>query len=351
MLAAVALVPLLAAGCSSSPAVTPTTAAATPAPATSSPTPSEPADITLAFAGDVHFEQRTADLLDNPATAFGPVASVLASADFAMVNLETAITTRGTPEPKEFHFRASTTAFDAIKAAGVDLVTNANNHALDYGRVGLADTLAAARQAGVPVVGAGENAAAAWKPYIANVKGTRVAFVAISQIWELADRWIATDSRSGVAIASDVTRSVAAVRAAKKQADVVVVYLHWGHEGDSCPTGEMQAFARKLADAGADIVVGTHAHLLLGDGWLGHTFVAYGLGNFLWWRDDAFSNDTGVLEITLHRGKVARTRLVPAEISRTTGQPIPVSGAEAARITRKYAGLHGCTQLAAASSG
>jgi poly-gamma-glutamate synthesis protein (capsule biosynthesis protein) len=153
-----------------------------------------------------------------------------------------------------------------------------------------------------------------------------------------------------VATAGDGARAAAAVRAAKAGADVVVVYVHWGQEGNSCPTAEMKTFAAQLAGAGADVVLGTHAHLLLGDGWLGKTYVAYGLGNFVWWWDDAYSNDTGVLRLRLHAGAVAAADLVPASISRTTGQPLPVSGGEADRITKKFRDLHPCTGLAEAAS-
>jgi poly-gamma-glutamate capsule biosynthesis protein CapA/YwtB (metallophosphatase superfamily) len=303
-------------------------------------------DVTLAFAGDVHFMDRTASLLTDPATALGPIASVFESADVAMVNLETAVTERGTPEPKQFHFRASPSAFDAVRAAGIDVVTIANNHSLDYGQIGLGDTLDNARRAGVPAIGAGRNAAEAYAPWTTTVRGTRIAFVAVSQVHELEYSWAARDDRPGVAMAVDVARAFAAVRAAKAQADVVVVYVHWGVEGNSCPTAEMKNFAAQMSAAGATVVLGTHAHLLLGQGHLGSTYVDYGLGNFLWWRDDAFSNDTGVLRLTLHDGVVSRSELVPASISRTTGQPLPVSGAEADRIVTKFNDLHGCTGLA-----
>ncbi|MDT4987761.1 MAG: hypothetical protein QOI74_1855 [Micromonosporaceae bacterium] len=307
--------------------------------------PAAGGDVTLAFAGDVHFMDRTANLLDDPQRAFGPIADTLRGADVAMVNLETSITDRGTAEPKEFHFRAPATAFDAIKAAGVDLVTVANNHALDYGRVGLTDTLDNARAAGLPAIGGGRDAAAAYAPWVTSVRGTRIAFLAVSQIHELESSWAAGDGRSGVAMAGDTARVTAAVRAARARADVVVVYVHWGHEGSSCPTGEMKTLAAALATAGATVVVGTHAHLLLGDGHLGNTYVAYGLGNFLWWRDDAFSNDTGVLRVTLHGGAVARSELLPASISRTTGQPLPVTGPSADKITAEFRKLHSCTGL------
>jgi poly-gamma-glutamate synthesis protein (capsule biosynthesis protein) len=294
---------------------------------------------------------RTADLLTDPANAFGPVADTLRGADVAMVNLETSVTERGTPEPKQFHFRAPPKAFDAVKAAGVDVVTIANNHSLDYGQVGLTDTLDNARKAGMPAIGAGPNAAEAYAPWVTTVRGTRIAFIAVSQIHELEYSWAAKDDRAGVAMAIDVARAAAAVRAARAKADVVVVYVHWGQEGNDCPTAEMKTFASRMASAGADVVLGTHAHMLLGDGMMGKTYVAYGLGNFLWWRDDAFSNDTGVLRLTLHGGAVTRSELVPASISRTTGQPLPVSGAEGDKIVKEFADLHSCTGLDRAPRG
>jgi poly-gamma-glutamate synthesis protein (capsule biosynthesis protein) len=341
--AAVLVLALLAGGCSAGPQpifVRPA-AASTPSPAA----PAPPSDITLAFAGDVHFTERTAKLLADPGTAFGPIASTLSGADVAMVNLETAVTTRGTPEPKQFHFRAPPAAFDAVRGAGVDVVTIGNNHVLDYGQVGLADTLDNAARAGVPAIGAGRNAAEAYAPWVTTVRGTRIAFLAMSQIHELEYSWAAKENRPGVAMAVDVARSAAAVRAARAAADVVVVYVHWGQEGNSCPTAEMKAFAAKMSEAGATVVLGTHAHLLLGEGSLGKTYVAYGLGNFVWWWDDAFSNDTGVLRLTLHDNAVAGSELVPASISRATGQPLPATGVDAARIGLKFKNLHACTGL------
>ena len=317
-----------------------------PSPAGGTPGPTGPAQITLAFAGDVHFTERTLRLLRDPDSAFGPIATILGRADIAMVNLESAVTTRGTPEPKRFHFRAPPTAYQAVKAAGVDVVSLANNHALDYGRVGLADTLSSAATAAMPVVGAGRNATEAYRAWITTVKGVRIAFLGMSQIAELSGPWAATSNRSGIAYAFDGSRAAAAVRAARAEADVVVVFMHWGQEYHECPTAQMQSLAKRMADAGASVIVGTHAHLLLGDGWLGRTFVAYGLSNFLWWYNDALTNDTGVLEITLRDATIVGTRFVPASIDRKTGQPIPVSGAEANRIGREYAALRRCTGLA-----
>jgi poly-gamma-glutamate capsule biosynthesis protein CapA/YwtB (metallophosphatase superfamily) len=307
------------------------------------PAPSAAEEITLAFAGDVHFTGRTRSLLDDPATAIGPFAPALRGADFTMFNLETAVTARGTPEPKTFHFRAPARAYQAAQAAGVDLVSLANNHALDYGRVGLADTLSSARAAGMPVVGAGANAAAAYAPYFVDVRGVRLGVVAFSQVHALSSSWQATDARSGIATAFDTSRAVDAVNRARRQADVVIVFMHWGVEGDSCPSGEMRSFARRMARAGADIIVGTHAHTLLGEGWLDGAYLHYGLGNFVWYSVSR-STETGVLRLTVRRGEVARSQFLPGVVS-SSGQPRPATGAALDRVEAKIAEAARCSGL------
>lgn len=302
-------------------------------------------DITLAFAGDVHFAGRVARLLRDPATTFGPIASVLKSADFTAVNLETPVTSRGRPQPKTYHFSTTPVAFTALRDAGVDLVTVANNHILDYGQTGLGDTLAAANAAHFPYVGAGVNAAAAWAPYVTTINGTRIAIVGVSQVAELASSWVATADRPGEANAINLGRTLAAVRAAKRLARIVIVFMHWGTEGMACPDQNQLSLAPKLAAAGASIIVGSHAHMLQGSGWLGHTFVAYGMGNFLWW-EDSFSTATGVLKLTLHPDAPLTSRFIPAVVS-STGQPIVDQGAAARRALAHYASLRTCAALSA----
>ena len=300
--------------------------------------------VTLAFAGDVNFADRTGRLLSDPATAFGPIAAVLKSADFVALNLETAVTSRGAPQPKTYHFRTSPVAFTALRDAGVNLVTMANNHSLDYGPVGLADALAAARAARFPYVGIGMNAAAAWAPYVTTIKGVTIAVVGVSQVAELASSWVATASRPGEANAIDLGRTLAAVRAAKRLAPIVIVFMHWGTEGEACPDPSQLSLAPKLAAAGASIIVGAHAHMLQGSGWLGHTFVAYGMGNFLWW-ERSYSTATGVLEITVHPHAPMTPRFIPAVVS-GTGQPIVDRGATAREAAAHYASLRACAELA-----
>jgi Bacterial capsule synthesis protein PGA_cap len=300
-------------------------------------------DITLAFAGDVHFAGRVARLLKDPAITFGPITSVLKSAEFTAVNLETAITSRGQPQPKTYHFATTPGAFTALRDAGVDVVTIANNHVLDYGQAGLADTLAAANQAHFPYVGAGVNATAAWAPYVTTIDGTRIAIVGVSQVAELAPSWVATAHRPGEANAINLGQTLAAVRAAKRLARIVIVFMHWGTEGMACPDRDQLSLAPKLAAAGASIIIGAHTHTLQGSGWLGHTFVAYGMGNFLWW-ENSFSTATGVLKLTLHPNAPLTARLIPAVVS-GTGQPIADHGSAARRALAHYASLRTCAGL------
>ncbi|GAA1690717.1 CapA family protein [Fodinicola feengrottensis] len=349
-LAAVLIAALTLAACSNGTASPPKQTVSPKVAAAASPSTDPGAPITISFAGDVHFTGRTAKLLDDPSTAFGSIATQFQSTDLALVNLETAVTTGGTPQPKQFAFRTPGTAFDALKAAGIDAAVMANNHALDYGQTGLAQTLAESRKRNYPVIGIGHNADEAWAPWIVNVRGTKIAFIAVSQLHELSDVWTATDTRAGEASAYvNLPRTIAAVKAARKEADVVIVYVHGGTEGQQCATPAQKTLAKQLSDAGADAYIETHAHLLLGDGWMGKTFVEYGLGNFLWWQDNALSNDTGVLKVTIKDKKVTGGQFTPAHIT-STGQPVVATGSEATRITDKFDALHACTGLAPSPS-
>ncbi len=340
----------LVTGCSSGPDgrfVTPepsVTASPTPT-VTAEPTPEPPPVITLTFAGDVHFTGKTAVLLNNPSTAFGPVADIFSASDLAMINLETSVTTRGTPQPKTYTFRAQPSAYDAIKAAGIDAVSLGNNHVLDYGQQGLIDTLTYAYNAGVGTFGAGLGETYAYAPWITEVKGVRIAVFGFSQVNELSGPWTATHTQPGVAIVrsdAQIAKAAAAVRSARERADVVIAFMHWGEEVNPCPIDLQNRTARALADAGATMIIGAHQHMLQGDGWLGNTYVAHGLGNFVWYSNSSISYDTGVIRVTLTGSQISKTEFLPAVINRA-GVPSPVDGGEAQRIQNKFANLRGCT--------
>ena len=214
-----------------------------------------------------------------------PIAPVLRRADVAMVNLETAVTDRGAPAAKAFTFRAPASAFSALAAGGVDVVNVANNHGMDFGPTGLRDTLAAGKRAGMPIVGAGWNETQAYAPHRVEVNGQRIAIIGATQVLDdhLVTEWTAGPRKLGLASAKDEPRLLRAVREARRTSDTVVVFLHWGLELATCPTGAQTSLARALVGAGADIVVGSHAHVLLGAGRMNRALVAYGLGNFVFY--------------------------------------------------------------------
>jgi poly-gamma-glutamate synthesis protein (capsule biosynthesis protein) len=340
-------------GGASTSAATSTSTGAHARPATTAPPRAGPgrgptgAPVTIAFGGDVHFEGAVAArLAADPATTVGPIAEVLRRADLAVVNLETAITERGTPAPKEFTFRAPPSAFAALDAAGVDVATMANNHGADFGVVGIRDSLAAAKRAGFPVIGIGADAEEAFRSHRVTVNGQRIAVVGATQVLDanLAAAWSAGDGKPGLASAYDEKRLLAAVRAARAQADTVVVDLHWGRELERCPIDRQRALAPKLVAAGADVVVGSHAHVLLGGGYLRGAYVHYGLGNFVFYSSGGVTAQSGVLLLTARGRAVTKVEWVPAVIS--GGIPLPLRGAAAERAVAAWQSLRGCTGLA-----
>jgi len=301
--------------------------------------------VTFMFAGDTQFEGAAASkLAANPGGVLLPMAPVMSQADVTMVNLETSITTRGSPEPKEFTFRAPAAAFTALAAAGVDVVTMANNHGRDFGAQGLQDTLDAIRTSGFPTVGIGDNAAAAYAPYRLTAKGQRIAIFGASRVIDAAllGSWTATDSQPGLASAypgAPLDRLLAAVRDARASADTVVVYLHWGTERLTCPTSVQETLARQLHDAGADLIVGSHAHRVQGDGILDGAFVAYGLGNFVWPR----GNVGAVIEVNVTGRVVNSYEWIPMKVTASVPSPMPES--QAAPQVAQWDKLRSCTDL------
>lgn len=318
-------------------------------PASREPSARQP--IILAFGGDTHFEGSLRSRLANPATALGPVARQLRAADLAMVNLETAITTGGTPAPgKAFTFRAPATAFTALKGAGVDVTSMANNHGMDFMEGGLRDSLAAIERSGFPVVGIGNNADEAYRPYRVTVKGNKVAVIGATQVLDdnLIERWTATDTKGGLASAKNIPRMVQAVKEARKGSDVVIVHLHWGQELKPCPLPRQQDLAKQLVAAGADIVVGGHAHVPLGGGYMNGSYVHYGMGNFVFSSASGKTAESGVLFLRVENGKITKDKWAPARIS--GGLPIPLKGAAAASGVKRWNALRGCTGLQARPS-
>jgi poly-gamma-glutamate capsule biosynthesis protein CapA/YwtB (metallophosphatase superfamily) len=302
--------------------------------------------VVLAFGGDIHFEGvLSSKLSTSPSTVLAPIAPTLDRADIAVANLETAVTDTGFAASKQFVFRTPAAAFAALRGGSLDVVSMANNHGMDYGEQGLRDSLAAARRYRFPVVGIGLDGKRAYAPFRRTVNGQRIAIIAATQVLDdhLISSWSAGPGKPGLASAKDVPRLVQEVRRARASSDTVVVYLHWGVELAGCPTDDQRGLARQLVAAGADIVVGGHAHRLLGAGKMGKALVGYGLGNFVWYGTSELSTQTGVLFVTATGRRIDSYRGAPARIR--DGVPRPLSGSERSGELRSWRGLRGCTGL------
>jgi poly-gamma-glutamate capsule biosynthesis protein CapA/YwtB (metallophosphatase superfamily) len=160
--------------------------------------------------------------------------------------------------------------------------------------------LAARTQSNYTILGIGQNAAQAFTPYQTTIDGQHIGIIAATQVIDadLQSSWTATTTQPGLASAYDVSDLVAAVEAARKVDDTVIVFLHWGVELDACPDPLQEPLANELVQAGADIVIGSHAHVLLGGGYLGSAYVDYGLGNFAFYNTPAPTNQSGSFVIT-----------------------------------------------------
>ena len=180
-----------------------------------------------------------------------------------------------------------------------------------------------------------------------DVKRQRIAILAATQVLDgqFVDTWSATDDRAGLASAQNPDRLIAAVEAARLDSDTVVVYMHWGVELQKCPTEAQRTLAQQLVDAGADIVVGSHAHLQLGAGRLGNAFVDYGLGNFVFYNEEGSAGVTGVLQVTATGRHIDAYDWVPAQMR--GGVPSPLDGIAAERAGMAWNELRGCSDLAA----
>lgn len=307
--------------------------------------------VTLAFGGDVNFPDGSilgARLADGASGALGPgAAQLLSGVDLSMVNFESALTdgTCPDPQPKSYVFYAPPAAVDAFRGAGVTLVTEANNHGEDCGGPGLQMALAARAQAGYPILGIGQNAAQAFTPYRTTIAGQRIVIIAATQVIDsdLQQAWTATDAQPGLASAYDVNALIAAVEAARRTADTVIVFLHWGVELQDCPDPLQEPLANALVKAGADIVIGSHAHVLLGGGYLGSAYVDYGLGNFAFYNDPPPTDQSGSLVVTVTGRHIDAVSWRPALIEDEV--PVPLTGAAATQALAGWNAARSCTDL------
>jgi poly-gamma-glutamate capsule biosynthesis protein CapA/YwtB (metallophosphatase superfamily) len=276
--------------------------------------------LRLASVGDINLGDApgAAIAAEGPRYPWTSVGRALRRADIAFGNLESAVSTRGTPFPKQYNFRGTPAALAGLRRhSGIDVLNLANNHVGDFGPVALLDTLRSVERLGMRAVGAGPRLGRALAPQVVERLGLRVAFVGFSNILPL--EFAAAPGRPGVAWATPEAVEEA-VRAARREADVVVATFHWGIEKAPYETAEQAELARIAAGAGAQLVIGAHPHVLQPLRRTGSALVAYSLGNFVFGAQSPETAATGVLVTDLTAEGVTAARWRPGEIS--GGRPL-----------------------------
>jgi poly-gamma-glutamate synthesis protein (capsule biosynthesis protein) len=267
------------------------------------PYPHPLAQVSLAVAGDVipHEAVRAAAAAEGPgaqgwAALFSDVADVFQSADFGFVNMETPVAPAHSRGSKPFMFDAPIALPQALKASGIKIVSFANNHVMDQGWAGFAETRDHLREVGLLFSGTSDTAQTSWQPVFTEANGIKVGWLGMTR-WLNGNHnpdnpdqphvnFFPYPDESGGAPGADEAQVLAAVKAARAQCDFLVVSIHWGIEYAPAPRSEDVDVAHKMLDAGASVIVGHHPHVLqpvetyrTADG--RNTVIFYSLGNFL----------------------------------------------------------------------
>ncbi len=267
------------------------------------PYPHDVAQVSFAVAGDVIPHQAVREAANAVgegqqgwAGLFSEVNDVFHSADFGFVNMETPVAPNHSKGSKPFMFDAPIALPEALKASGIKIVSFANNHVMDQGWAGFAETREHLREVGLLFAGTGDTTQQAWQPVFTEANGIKVGWLGMTR-WLNGNRNPDKDDQphvnffpypgeAGGAAGMDEAGLLAAIQAARAQCDLLVVSIHWGIEYATAPRSEDVDMAHKMLDAGASVIVGHHPHVLqavetysTSDG--RNTVIFYSLGNFL----------------------------------------------------------------------
>jgi poly-gamma-glutamate synthesis protein (capsule biosynthesis protein) len=277
----------------------------------------------------------------DPAAPLRPLQRRLASADITVGNLESTLSQSGAPQQDDA-FAAPPSVLPGLVDSGFDVLSLANNHSGDFGDVALLQTIRRVGRSPVEQVGAGRDAAAAWRPVVVRRQGVRFGFVAFNAIGETPR---ATASAPGVASVrmqprtgplntADLRRVSRTVRTLRGRADVVVVLPHWGEQYTHVPVPAQRRVGRALVAAGADVVVGGHPHWVQDVQRVGDGLVVYSLGNYVFDMDFMRQTQEGVLcDLVFAGDRLRAVRFTPYVIG-SDFAPRVVHGPRARAILR-----------------
>lgn len=293
------------------------------------PAPNEERTVSLSFVGDILLGPYVEDVIRNHGHdyLYEQTSSYLSKAHITAGNLEAPITTIDNPFPnKDYVYKASPDTLPALKASGVDIVSLANNHTLDHGAEGMRDTIRHLNETGIAHMGAGENDTEAYASFIAEGNGISVAYIGVSEVI-FSQSMKADKNVPGVAEAYDPTRIVKAIEAADEKADLVVVMPHWGEMNTVVLEKKQVDLAKAFIDAGADLVIGSHPHVLQGFEMYKGKWIAYSLGNFIFGvGPKGEERETAVLDAVCTKNGDCELQLHPMFVE--NGQPKPMEQEE-----------------------
>jgi poly-gamma-glutamate synthesis protein (capsule biosynthesis protein) len=292
--------------------------------------------VSLVAVGDVMLGRGVGHMIENhsPSYPFLRTGDQIRDVDVAFANLESPITSGGVSRGA-MSLGADPSAVEGLADAGFDIVSLANNHVLDYGEAGLHDTVETLEKLGILYVGVKQSATAGCEPVVLEVRGLRLAFLAYDDVGGYRDT---TDAGLGGPAHLEPASAYEDVRRAAEDADLVVVSLHWGAEYQPVPDDSQREVARGLVEAGADLVIGHHPHVMGAVGSYHDGLVAYSLGNFVF--DQPFSRETMqglMLHALLDRTGVKQAGLLPVYIE--AGQPAVLPSPEARLVLSDLLGL------------
>ncbi len=266
------------------------------------------------------------------------VKNVLAASDINLANLESPIAVGGHEYfEKQFRFRAEPQVAPALRAAGFNLVTLANNHSMDFGGEALAETLRHLSANGIAWIGAGKNLTEARKMALYSIKGKKIAFLGYSLTQPI--EFFAGTDRPGTApgyeklVTADIT-------AARSQADYVIVSFHWGKEANSTVQAYQRAAAHKAIDAGADVIIGHHPHILQGVERYNRGIIFYSLGNFAFASKSKTADVSAMIRLRLNDER-REAEILPLDVlhRRVGFQPQLLTGERGATVIKKLSDL------------
>ncbi|MBK5093477.1 MAG: CapA family protein, partial [Actinobacteria bacterium] len=299
------------------------------------------AQWSLAAVGDINLGGDMLSILQSNGYEYpwSLVKDLLRSTTLTFANLECAISHRGEPVPgKAFTFRGPPDVLPPMRDAGIDVVSQANNHARDFGPTALVDSVGYLETCGIARCGAGADSNSAYEPAYLSANGLRIAFLAYNDIgYDGFSGWRAGPGYPGVADASNTRQMASDIASAKASADLVAVSFHWGTEGKYTPDPRQVDLARFAIDCGADLILGHHPHVAQGFAFYRGKLIAYSMGNFVFNPGSAEGHYTMLTRLELDSQGFRSATVYPVYIS--NGRPQLMGGSEGQSMLGRVAGL------------